>query len=150
MAKYFSYYEFIKSSTATKLGIDNNPTDETIQDNILELMGVMDKIRERWTDYCKENCLSDPAVIITSGYRCNALNKAVGGSKTSAHRVGAACDFEAKNGRNKDLFKVVQEVLKECQISFDQLIDEYDYSWIHLGLKNCSGERRNKVFSIKG
>lgn len=150
MAKYFSYYEFIKSSTATKLGIDNTPTDEHIQDNILEVMGVMDKIRERWTDYCKENCLSNPEIIITSGYRCNALNKAIKGSKTSAHRIGAATDFEAKNGKNKALFEVVKDVLEEYQIEYDQLIDEYDFSWIHLGLKNCSGQRRKQIFSIKG
>lgn len=150
MAKYFTYSEFIKSETAKKLNIDNTPTDEHIQDNILSLMRVMDKIRERWTDYCKENYLGNPAIIVNSGYRCEALNKALKGSKTSAHRIGAAVDFEAKNGRNKDLFGIVQEVLKECQISFDQLIDEYDFSWIHLGLKNCSGEQRKQIFSIKG
>ena len=149
MAKYFSYYEFVKSNTARKLGIDNTPTDEHIQDNILEVMGVMDKVREKWTDYCNENCLQNPQIIITSGYRCNALNKAVSGSKTSAHRIGAATDFKAKNGQNKALFKVVQEVLNEQQIDFDQLIDEYDFSWLHLGLKNCSGQRRKQVFSIK-
>ena len=52
MAKYFVYSEFIKSETAKKLNIDNTPKEEYIQDNILEMMRVMDKIRERWTDYC--------------------------------------------------------------------------------------------------
>lgn len=149
MAVYFTYSEFTKSATAEKLKIDNTPTDEHIQDNILSLMGVMDKIRKRWTDYCKENYLGNPAIIVNSGYRCEALNKALKGSKTSAHRIGAAVDFEAENGQNKDLFGVVQKVLKECQISFDQLINEYDFSWIHLGLKNCSGEQRMQIFSNK-
>lgn len=149
MAKYFTYSEFIKSETAKKLNIDNTPTEEPIQDNILELMRIMDKIRENWTEYCTLNYLPHPEILINSGYRCEALNKALKGSKTSAHRIGAAVDFEAKNGRNKDLFGIVQEVLKECQISFDQLIDEYDFSWIHLGLKNCSGEQRMQIFSNK-
>lgn len=148
MAVFFTYYEFIKSETATKLGIDNTPTDDTIQDNILELMRIMDKIREKWTEYCTLNCLPNPEIIITSGYRCNALNKAVGGSKTSAHRIGAACDFEAKNGHNSDLFKVVQEVLFNEGIPYDQLINEKDFSWIHLGLKTQNNEHRYQIKNL--
>ena len=148
MAKYFTYSEFIKSYTANELGIDNTPKDETIQNNILEVMEVMDKIRESWTLYCHQHNLKNPQIIIGSGYRCNALNIAVKGSKTSAHRIGSAVDFDAKNGRNKDLFGVVQKVLKEYQIEFDQLINEYNYSWIHLGLKNLKNLRRKQIFAI--
>lgn len=148
MAKYFSYYEFIKSDTATKLGIDNTPTSERIQNNILKLMRVMDKIRTEWTEYCKEHCLGTAAIIVNSGYRCPALNKALNGSKTSAHMIGAAVDFEALNGHNKELFEVTKKVLKENEIPFDQLLDEYNLSWIHLGIKNKSGETRGQIFEI--
>ena len=82
MAKYFTYYEFIKSDTANRLKIDNTPTSPTVQNNILEMMKVMDKIRENWTQYCKENYLGSAAIIVNSGYRSEALNKAVNGSKT--------------------------------------------------------------------
>lgn len=149
MAVYFSYYEFIKSNTANKLGIDNTPTDEHIQDNILELMGVMDKIRERWTYYCKDNCLSDPQINITSGYRCEALNRAVKGVKSSAHKIGSACDFRAKNGQNKALFEVVMEVLKEYDIPFEELINEKDYSWIHFALKSYNGEQKKEIIGYE-
>ena len=54
MAKWFTYGEFIKSATADKLGIDNTPTDETIQDNIIELMRVLDGVREEWSIKCKK------------------------------------------------------------------------------------------------
>ena len=145
MSAYFSYYEFIKSSTATKLGIDNTPTDEQIQDNILYLMHIMDKIREKWTEYCKENCLLHPQIIVNSGYRSDALNKAIKGSKTSVHKIGAACDFEAKNGHNKELFDIMLKVLNEYDIPYDQAIDEGNYSWIHLGLKNNNGDRRKMI-----
>lgn len=145
MAKYFTYSEFTKSETAKKHNIDNVPKDEYIQDNILELMGVMDIIREKWTDFCEDNYLSNPEIIITSGYRCNALNEVVGGSKTSAHKIGAACDFKAKNGQNGDLFGVVQDTLFNNGISWDQLIDESNLTWIHLGLKNINNEKRHQI-----
>lgn len=148
MAKYFTYYEFVKSSTADKLGIDNNPKEEYIQDNILELMGVMDKIREEWTDYCDDNCLQNPQIIVNSGYRCEALNSAIKGSKTSAHKNGSAADFEAKNGQNKALFGTVRRVLSKYGIAYDQLINEHNYSWIHLGLKNNAGQQRKQTFNI--
>lgn len=148
MAKYFTYYEFIKSFTANKLGIDNTPTSSKVQDNILELMKVMDVIREEWTSYCKENYLGSPAIIVNSGYRSEALNKAVNGSKTSAHKIGAAADFEALNGQNKALFEVTKKTLNKYNFAFDQLIDEYDWSWIHLGLKNLEGKQRFQVKEI--
>lgn len=149
MAKYFTYYEFIKSDTANKLGINNNPTSPKVQDNILELMKVMDVIREEWTKYCKEHYLGSPAIIINSGYRSEALNKAVNGSKTSAHKIGAAADFEALNGNNKALYEVVKNALNNHNIAFDQLLDELQLSWIHLGLKNLEGKQRFQIKEIK-
>ena len=148
MCKWFTYGEFIKSETANKLNIDNTPTEEFVQDNIINLMRTMDKIREKWTDYCEDNCLQNPQIIITSGFRCDALNKAIKGSKTSVHKIGAACDFEAKNGHNKELFGVVQKTLKEYEIPFDQLINENDYEWIHLGIVNMLGLSRKEVKSL--
>lgn len=148
MAKYFVFSEFTKSETAKNLNIDNTPTEEYIYDNILELMRIMDKIRENWTEYCTLNYLPNPEIIITSGYRCEALNEAVGGSKTSAHRIGSACDFIAKNGHNSDLFKVVQETIFNEGIPYDQLLNEKDFSWIHLGLKTQNNERRYQIKNL--
>lgn len=150
MAVFFTYYEFIKSETATKLGIDNTPTDDTIQDNILELMRIMDKIREKWTEYCTLNCLPNPEIIITSGYRCNALNKAVGGSKTSAHRIGAACDFEANNGHNGELFNLIVNMIEKGEIKCSQLIwekgDKQNPDWIHFAL--YAGGKLNQILKL--
>lgn len=146
MSQFFVYSEFTKSETAVRLKIDNEPKEEYIQDNILELMKVMDNIRLHWTAYCQENSYQNPEIIINSGYRCEALNKALGGSKTSAHKIGAAADFEAKNGRNKELFKVVKEVLKEYNIKFEELINEKNFSWIHLALKTINGEQKMEIY----
>ena len=151
MSKYFSPFEFIKSDTAKKLGINNEP-DEEKTNNILQLIKIMDIFRERWTEYCEENHLGNPAIVITSGYRSEELNKAVGGSKTSAHRLGYACDFKAKNGLNKELFEVVVDTLK-C-IEFEELIwekgDKYNPAWIHFALFDSEGRQKREIIRWRG
>lgn len=138
MARYFTYKEFTRSATADRLGIDNTPTDEHIQDNIIETMRLMDKIRGKWSDYCLQHYLIKPQIIVTSGYRCNELNNAVGGSKTSQHRYGSACDFKANNGQNKALFEVIVEMIESGEITVGQLIWEQgnddNPAWIHISL----------------
>ena len=148
MPKYFTYNELIKSSTADKLGIDNTPTDETIQNNIIELMEVLDGVREAWTIMCEEKSWGSPAIVVNSGYRCDALNNAIGGSKTSAHSIGAAADIEPANGKNKEFHRFVEKYLLDNHIPFDNLINEYNYSWTHLGLKNREGKQRRLSFSL--
>lgn len=76
--------ELIKSSTANRLGIDNTPSKEIIS-NLTELSILLQKIRD----------IYNKPIIITSGYRSTKLNKAVGGSKTSQHRLGQAADIRS-------------------------------------------------------
>ena len=154
MPKYFTYNELIKSSTADKLGIDNTPTDETIQNNIIELMEVLDGVREAWSVKCEKECWGNPAIVVNSGYRCDALNNAIGGSKTSAHSIGAAADIEPKNQRNKEFLRFIEKYLLDNNIPFDQLLSEYPDkngvpSWVHIGLKNRQGKQRRMVSTIK-
>ena len=154
MAKYFTYSELTKSSTADKLGIDNTPTDETIQNNIIELMEFLDGVREAWTVKCEKECWGTASIIVNCGYRCDALNEAVKGSKTSAHSIGAAADIEPKNQRNKEFLSFLEQYLLDNHIPFDQLINEKPDkngvpSWIHIGLKNRQGKQRRMVFAIK-
>lgn len=150
MARFFVFSEFTKSDTAKKLKIDNTPTEEYIQDNILQMMRMMDKIRERWTEYCEENCLGNPAIIVNSGYRCEALNKALNGSKTSQHRYGAAADFEAKNGHNKALFEVILKMIEDGEIRCSQLIwekgNDENPDWIHIG--KYEGRKLNQILYL--
>lgn len=119
ITKYFTLDEFIKSSTAEKYKIDNTPDEESLK-NLESLMEFLDPIRDKW---CKP-------IVITSGYRCPDLNRAVGGSKTSSHCSGLACDLKYQ----ENLFQFLIEYLKDKE--FDQLIMEYSGSvkWIHLGI----------------
>ena len=153
MAKYFTYNELIKSSTADKLGIDNTPKEKYIQDNLIELMDFLDGVREAWTVMCEKNSWGTASIIVNCGYRCDALNDAIGGSKTSAHSIGAA-DIEPKNQKNKEFFRFLQQYLLDNHIPFDQLVNEKPDkngvpSWIHIGLKNREGKQRQMVFTIK-
>ena len=117
--KYFTIKELSKSSTATKLGINNTPNSEIVS-NLEKLVdSILDPLRE---EYGKP-------IQVNSGYRCDALNKAVGGSKTSHHRYGLAADITGKSKfENRKLFILAQQL----DLPFDQLIDESDYSWIHI------------------
>ena len=154
MGQYFTFSELTKSSTADKLGIDNTPKEEYIKDNLIELMDFLDGVREAWTIICEKNSWGNPAIIVNCGYRCDALNEAVKGSKTSAHSIGAAADIEPKNQRNKEFFRFLEEYLLDNHIPFDQLLSEYPdkngvSSLIYIILKNREGKKQRMVFTIK-
>lgn len=154
MGQYFTLEELTRSATADKLGIDNTPKEEYIKDNLTELIEVLDGVREAWTVMCEKNSWGTASIIVNCGYRCDALNEAVKGSKTSAHNIGAAADIEPKNQKNKEFFRFLEEYLLDNHIPFDQLLNEHPDkngvpSWIHIGLKNRQGKQRRMVFAIK-
>ena len=137
-SKYFTINELTRSDTANKLKIDNEPKEEATKDNIKELMLFLDGVREGWTKECKDKGYGDPAIVVNSGYRSEALNKAVNGSKTSEHMLGTAADIESKNGRNKEFFEWMKTYVADKQ--FSQLINEYpdkenNPSWIHISIR---------------
>lgn len=117
--KYFTIKELCKSSTATLKRIDNTPNSEIVN-NLEQLVdNILDPLREAYGKPIKVN----------SGYRCEALNAAVGGSKTSQHKYGLAADITTGSRlENKKLFILA----KQLNLPFDQLIDEKAYSWIHI------------------
>lgn len=138
--KYFKIDEFLKTST----GLDNKPNKEELN-NILNLMLFMDAVRESWTLICNKNNWGSGAIVVNSGFRSEAVNNAVGGSPTSEHRLGFACDIEPKNGRNKEFFEFMVQYLKDK--NFSQLINEKPDknnvpSWIHFSLNGLKGFRR--------
>ena len=135
MGKYFTINELTKSSTAQRLHIDNNPTQE-VKDNLNALIdNVLDPLRE----------LYGKPIIVNSGYRSFKLNKAVGGAKNSQHLVGQASDIRTVQNTkesNKELF----DLIKNSKLPFDQLINEYDYNWVHV---SYSPRNRRQVLTIK-
>ena len=116
--KYFDLMELTHSDTAIAKKIDNTPTEE-VKKNLENLVKyVLDPLREMY----------GKPIYVNSGYRSEALNKAVGGSKTSQHVLGMAADIDTRTRKgNEELFDLIAK-----NLSFDQLIDEKDYSWIHV------------------
>ena len=140
MAKYFTVAEMLKSETAAKNNIQNIPSVE-IQQNIEELLGVLDGLREFYGKPIK----------ITSGFRCTELNKLVGGSPTSAHVVGYAADLRPVGDTFENFKASVLEWLDKSGVKFDQCILEKNKNtqWVHFGLYNRKGQQRGQQFSLK-
>jgi hypothetical protein len=119
----FSLHELTKSETALRLGLDNTP-DATVTANLKTLC---EKVLQPVRDHYKKG------VKVNSGYRSPESNAAVGGSKTSDHCKGFACDLEIPGVANADLAKWIMDNLE-----YTQLILEFytpgipDSGWVHV------------------
>ena len=129
--KYFSLAEFINSATGKSLSIDDTPTVEIV-DNLNCLADYLDGIREK---------LGKP-ILVNSGFRCPALNKAVGGVANSQHLKGLAADVVCSD------MEFLEKVLRETG-GFDQLIKEHRKGsksfWFHVSVCNRNGKPRNQI-----
>lgn len=135
LTKHFKLEEFTKSATAKRLGIDNTPSAEHIQNmkNLCEK--ALEPLREKFGP-----------IIIGSGYRCEKLNKAIGGSKTSQHRIGEAADIHCPSN---EIGNKYFEFLKK-NVPYNQLIREYDNPrsklfWIHIGLRRIGTNKMQVI-----
>jgi len=136
LSKNFTMAEFIKSDTATKLGIDNTPQGEHLE-NAKELFeNVVQKVRDHFGP-----------TVLNSGYRCPELNEAVRGSKTSQHCHGEAADIEVPGVANGELAQWIVD-----NLDFDQVILEFytpgqpSSGWVHVSYK-ADGTNRNKALT---
>lgn len=127
--KYFTINELTRTST----GLDNTPSKVELTNLEYLVNNVLDKVREIYGKPIKVN----------SGYRSKLVNKKVGGASNSQHTKGEAVDI---TGGNKTENKMIYEIIKNLG-KYDQLINEYDYSWIHISYKN--GNNRHQELSIK-
>ena len=146
----FTIGELIQSSTASRLGIDNNPTP-IVRVHLTETITLLESIRAEWEEYCAEHSLGTPAIRVSSGYRSPELNKAVGGVKTSAHVLGYAADLIPVNGMQDEFEKFMSEVFSKKGYAYDQIIIEWSKTsrWIHVGYKHADGKQRRMCFHLK-
>ena len=139
--KYFELNEFLHSDTARRKGIENAPTFAQV-DHLRELTKmILDPLREAWGSSLK----------VTSGYRCQSLNSAVGGSVSSAHLQGYAADIVPTVGRLSDFVDFAERWLKANDIAFDQSIREKDRrgnEWWHIGIRNNAGQQRRQFLAL--
>ena len=135
--KYFSIEELVKSATAERLAIDNTPPRAARRMLTILVEQLLDPIRRRY----------GAPIIVTSGYRCPALNTAVGGVANSHHIVGCAADITTGSiENNKMLFALIIDMQTTHAIRFTQLIAEKDYRWLHISY--VPGMLRNQVIDV--
>lgn len=136
LSTHFRLEEFTYSRTAKELGIDNIPGDQEIENLKLLCNGILEPIRD---------ILGVP-MRISSGYRSKLLNSALKGAKNSQHLYGEAADVDLGSvEENKRLFVLICWMIEKKLIEVGQVIDEKNYSWIHISLP---GRHKNQVLHI--
>ena len=140
LTPHFKLSEFTKSSTATARKIDNTPSQEVISNLQALCQNVLEPLREYF------NC----PIIIGSGYRSPALNKAVGGVKNSQHMTGQAADIHIPDtATGSAWFEWMED-----NLAYDQLIKEKSTKtsksfWIHVSFRKDGKNRQQVKFLIK-
>lgn len=133
--RYFTISELIKSDTAIKKKIWNGANREQESNLIALVAAILDPLREKYGN----------PIHVSSGFRCPALNKAVGGVSTSQHLKGEAADIDAGSRlANQHLARLIVEM----GLPFDQLIDENNYAWVHVSYKRV-GDNRGQILRYK-
>ena len=123
ISKHISYKEGVYSITATRRGIDNTPNDEQLDNMELVAEEVFEPLR----------VYVDGPIKINSFFRCEELNKAIGGSSKSQHCKGQAIDLDDTFGRatNAEMYYFIKD-----KLDFDQLIwefgDDDNPDWVHV------------------
>lgn len=135
LSPHFTLEELTASQTAVRTGIKEqfNPLPIVVTNLTLLCVECLEKVRQAWGH----------PLHVSSGYRCPRLNKAIGGSTTSSHMNGEAADIDlGSRERNQALYLKILE----SGIEFDQLINEYDFSWVHISYRR--GNNRKQTLKI--
>lgn len=139
LSKNLSLSEVIYSQTAIRRDIDNSPTNTHIENLKYLAEKVFQPIREHF----------GVPIYISSGYRSQALNEAIGGSKTSFHSHGMALDLD-QDGRNRgvsnaDVFYYIKDNLQFTELIWE-FGDENNPNWVHVAIaKGREEEKKIKI-----
>lgn len=131
--RYFSIGELCRSNVADLKGIPNHPN--TYQKMNMEklIRNVLDPLRFKF----------GKPIYVNSGFRCATLNELIGGARNSQHMDGKAADITSGNKKDN---KVIFELVQSMGLEFDQLINENQFSWIHISYNEDNN--RNQVLSL--
>lgn len=122
LSDHFCLAEFTQSQAAIRNGLDNTPNPEIVT-NLQRLAETLETVR---LHFCRP-------VSISSGYRSPEVNKAIGGSPTSAHRFGLAADFTVQAIPNVEVCRWIAD--NATDLGIDQIIYEFGpRGWVHVGL----------------
>ena len=133
LSQHFSYQEFIKSQTAARKGIKNEPDDAQLYNMKMICANILEPVRDNFGG----------PVIITSGFRSPELCVAIGSSTNSQHAKGEAADFEIPGTSNKEVADWIH-----ANLVYDQLILEFfdgkdpNSGWIHCSHKGNDNRKQ--------
>ena len=133
LSEHLELSEVIRSESAKRNGISNMPTADHIENFKILATKVFEPIREHF----------GVPIRISSGYRSKELNAITkGASATSQHSSGEAIDIDQDQTTitNKQVFEYIRN-----NLAFDQLINEFNYSWVHVSYK-ANGKQRGEVW----
>tara|TARA_R110000765_G_scaffold406433_2_gene503399 strand:- start:1036 stop:1491 length:456 start_codon:yes stop_codon:yes gene_type:complete len=131
LSKNFTRQEIERSNTAKRLGISNEMSEKHLANMTKLLDNIIQPLRE-----------SLGPIRISSGYRGQDLNRAIGGSRKSQHCKGQALDIQFWQD-GKMMNELIYEYILDSNIEFDQMINEFNFSWIHISLVGV--DNRNQV-----
>ena len=140
LSEHLELAEVIRSESAKRRGISNMPTDEHIKNLKLIAENVFEPIRANFRQ----------PIRISSGYRSQALNAAIGGAMRSQHSTGEALDIDMEGTAlsNKEIFIFIKD-----KLNFDQLIWEFgnknEPDWVHVSYKANGQQRKQVLRAIK-
>lgn len=136
LSPHFTLEEMEASDTARRLGICNKAPSGVVKNLGYLSNNLLEPLRT----------LLGKAIYISSGYRCERLNKAVGGSATSQHRYGQAVDIQVFGLSPKSLYTII----KNSKLQYDQLILEKtkNAEWVHVSF--CKHNRNQNLIYING
>jgi len=135
LSEHLDLSEFTRSYSEKRKGISNMPTPEHIENFKKLAENIFEPIRKHF----------GVPILISSGYRSKELNKSIGGATTSQHLLGQALDRDMDGTPNGVTNKMVFDYIK-ANLNFDQLINEFDYSWVHVSY-NPTGKQRKQILN---
>lgn len=136
LTKNFTLEELCASDTAKRMGIDNKPSAVAESNLLLVARNILQPLRDAY----------GKSIVINSGYRCPALNKAVGGASTSQHLKGEAVDIRCNNKETREW--IFNWIKANCK--FDQLILEHNSQgvyWVHVSYRR-TGNRKQVIGNL--
>lgn len=134
LSKNFTLGEFIRSHTASKLGIDNSPTEEVVSNLKYLCEKCLQPMRDR---------LGLP-IRVNSGYRSPNLNKAIGGSPASFHSFGCAADIEFTPAVKGHKLIEIFDFFYHSGIYTELIAESLPDGWIHIAIKK-GREKENQL-----
>jgi hypothetical protein len=140
LSENLSLAEVIRSETAKRKGVSNMPTPEHIENFKKLAENIFQPIRKHF----------GKPIHISSGYRSDALNKAIGGSKTSQHCKGEAIDIDMDGTSitNAQVFNFIKD-----NLNFDQMIWEFgtdkNPDWVHVSYNSTGKQRKQILKAVK-